>query len=900
MPSASLHPSRRFVSPASRCARLVLLAALLLPCTFATAQDTGGSIQGLVTTADGKPIVGAEVVAQGAALQAPRVTTTNAAGQYLLLALPLGQYTVQVRHAQFQPATFQAVFVQLGRTTALPTATLVPLGEVVEQVEVVGNRPLIDPVSTAGGGALSESFFDGLPLDRSYQSIAILLPGVDTSYLGDGLNIDGATGLENRYFIDGNDVTDPYRGAGGMNLPHDLIQAVEVKTGGYEAEYRSALGGLINVVTPSGGNSLSGNIFGYWAGHQFSGDARTGVTDLETTNVTQYDVGFSLGGPIVSDKLRYFIAYNPLVDAADVEIPGLGFYPDETTAQRFAGNLTWQVDPANSVVLTLIGDPTERDGVGETFFSFPTPAYFENPDPYLRDIAYGGLSASLRGTHVLGPHTLLETSLAWLSHLEQNLPATDRGRRETLFVDAPTGAWSGGSPVHMDNRVSQWTLGAKVTWLLDRHALKAGMEYRDIELDSDLSLRMTTRFSDTSYTSGVNQQGGTLSNRIPSLFIQDSWQVSPRLNLNLGLRWDGLWALGSDGQVAQRIMDQYQPRLGVVYEWGDFGSQRLFASAARFYQELLTPASAYYFNEKLRYQICSYDHDPRIDPSGGDCIVIPAEIQPEVKGLRGNYYDEYALGYERRIGQQHRGRVRVLYRTLQAAIEDSWVTASGQFALGNPGRGVLAADYPEASRSFKSLELAFERRSGRFGYLASYVWSENIGNYPGIFASDTEDPLPLNGNFDVPDQVSTGPLPNDRPHVFKASGYYRFDRGLNLGASLIWESGTPLNEFGTAALGSPWYCFLQPRGTAGRTPSIFDLNLRLDYTFGVRAATRWKPRLIVDVYHLFSDERPVDYDQTHYLNIDGEGNQINPNPTYGEPTRYYPPTTVRLGLELSF
>ncbi|HEX6852041.1 MAG TPA: hypothetical protein VF139_11615, partial [Candidatus Polarisedimenticolaceae bacterium] len=73
-----------------------------------------------------------------------------------------------------------------------------------------------------------------------------------------------------------------------------------------------------------------------------------------------------------------------------------------------------------------------------------------------------------------------------------------------------------------------------------------------------------------------------------------------------------------------------------------------------------------------------------------------------------------------------------------------------------------------------------------------------------------------------------------------------------------------------------------------------------DYTFRRSASSRWHPRLIVDVFHLFSEREPVDVDQVHYFNADDSGNPINPNPTYGQPTRYFPPTTVRLGLEVSF
>ena len=142
--------------------------------------------------------------------------------------------------------------MRLGRTTAIPAVQLAAPGSLVEHVKVVGKAPPIDPTSTTTGGNVSAALFSNLPVQRDYQSVATLLPNVSASYLGDPVNFGGATGFENRYFVDGIDVTDPSRGRGGTVLPPDFIQEVEVKTGGYEAEYRSALGGMVNVVTPSG------------------------------------------------------------------------------------------------------------------------------------------------------------------------------------------------------------------------------------------------------------------------------------------------------------------------------------------------------------------------------------------------------------------------------------------------------------------------------------------------------------------------------------------------------------------------------------------------------------------------------------------------------------------------
>jgi hypothetical protein len=898
-------PNRPSRSPgiARAPSRGVLLAVLLSCCPASFAQDTGGSLQGRVEAPDGAPVAAAEVVVEGPALQAPRQTVTGSSGEFQLAALPLGRYTVRIAHASYRSATFQDVPVRLGRTTGLSTVTLAPLGGVAEEIDVVGQAPRIDPVSTTGGGTLSARYFDGIPLGRDYQSIAALLPSVNVSYLGDGFNIDGGTGFENRYFVDGIEVTDPYRAASGVNLPYDVIQAVEVKTGGYDAEYRSSLGGTVNVVTPSGGNALAGNAFVYWAGHQLSGEARTGMKQLTTENYTQYDVGFSLGGPLGGESVRYFLAFNPLVQRADVEIPGQGFHPDESTAYRFAGNVSWQIDPANNLAFTAVGDPTERDAVGDVFAALGVPVAFENPDPYLRRIENGSLGAALRGTHVLGPRVLLEASLAGLRRIEENLPATRRGREEGLFIDAPTGTWSGGSGFDMDDITRQLTLGVKATWALDRHTLKAGAEYRESTVQIDWGASILTRFGPDSYNLYALDLAGTVENIVPSLFVQDSWRIGSRVNLNLGLRWDGLWMVGSDGQVAQTITSQFQPRLGIVYEPGRPGTQRIYASAGRYVQDLAPSATAGYYVDDYTQAVCNYDHDPRVDPSGCDGFELDGVIQPEIDGLRGQYFDEATLGYDRLLGTEYRGQVRAIYRTLRSILEDGLVTATRTFVLANPGRGIMDADYPDPVRTYKALELVLERRSANFNWLASYVWSESWGNYTGIYSSDGKAPNPNTAYaFSVPGQEidGEGRLPNDRTHQLKASGFYLFDFGLNVGASILWESGAPLNELGGSEYGRPNWIFLQPRGTAGESPSIFDLSLRLDYTFFARSERRWKPRLILDVYHLFSDERPVDYDQFHYYNQDADGNQIDPNPTYGEPIRYYPPTTVRLGLELSF
>jgi len=109
-----------------------------------------------------------------------------------------------------------------------------------------------------------------------------------------------------------------------------------------------------------------------------------------------------------------------------------------------------------------------------------------------------------------------------------------------------------------------------------------------------------------------------------------------------------------------------------------------------------------------------------------------------------------------------------------------------------------------------------------------------------------------------------------------------------------------LNEFGGLYPVEPWRILLQPRGSAGRTPSILDLNLRLTYDLARVIPRLRNLRMILDVFHIGSRRTPVNYDQVHYFNRDPMGNQMNPNPNYGLATRFHPPMSVRLGFEIGF
>jgi hypothetical protein len=885
--------------------RKMLLIFVLLFLLFSSiwSQEITGNLEGRILDRDEQPILGAEIGVSSPALQGTRETTTGPQGYFRFFALPSGKYTIKIEHPDYQEKMFQNVLVRLGKTSPLGAIRLKMRFEEAHEVVVVAEKPVIDLFSTTLGANLSSSQYELLPVERDYRSLVTLLPQVNQSFLGDEANFAGATGLENKYFIDGVEVTDPFRGISSTNLPYNFVREIESRTGGYQAEYRSSLGGVVNVVTYSGGEEFHGQLFGFFVNNRFSEAPRQGALEVPRGDFSQYDFGISLGGPILRDKLWFFGAYNPDFEHEDVLIPGSGFSNDHKTTHNFAGKLSWRINASNNLVFTVFGDPAKRQAIGETFGTIGVPSAFANPDPYLSDIKTGGTTFSLKGIHFINKSFFLETSISRATYKYRNLPTTERGRSEVLFIDAQTGIWSGGVGMRVDTLSTITNVGLKGTLFWGRHTLKAGFEYLNKQLRYDEKSEILTMYAPDFYFDFFSERSGIkVANRIPSLFIQDSWRLSEKVHINAGLRWDGQFWVGSDGKVAQKISDQFQPRTGFIYQPGQPGTQKIYASFGRFYQELSTdPVFSYAAEYALRFWY--YDHDPRTDPSGGYGFEILNAIQPEIKGLKGQYYDEYSLGYERLLFNNFKLGIGGVYRKLREGLENAFHPDTGEAVFGNPGRGKLIA-FPRMKRQYAALEVTLEKMAAKnFSFLASYVFSRNYGNYMGLFNSDFNYPFPnSNGSFDRLETLmnGTGLLPNDRTHVFKLSGFYRFHFGLTAGTWIIWQSGTPLNEFGGSTIGPPSFIFLRQRGTAGRTPSIFDLNLRLTYDLARLTQTKWQPRLIADIFHIGSQRKPVNFEQVHYFNQDPGGNQINPNPIYGRATHYHPPMSMRLGIEVNY
>ncbi len=236
------------------------------------AQENTGLITGIVTDATGAGVPGATVSAVSAILPKGVDVATNAEGKYLFPRLPIGIYTITVSKTGFAKLVQRNIDLKLG--AQLDFNPRLAVGTVSEVVEVSDSAVSLDVTSSKTSTNISAAAFDALPKGRNFHSLLGMAPGVRSENKNGnagvgGFQIDGASGSENAFLVDGVDVSDIRRGSLRVqnSIPFEFIQEIQIKSGGFEAEFGGATGGVINVSTKGGSNSLHGVGF-----YQFTND----------------------------------------------------------------------------------------------------------------------------------------------------------------------------------------------------------------------------------------------------------------------------------------------------------------------------------------------------------------------------------------------------------------------------------------------------------------------------------------------------------------------------------------------------------------------------------------------------------------------------------------------------
>ncbi|RPJ85009.1 MAG: TonB-dependent receptor, partial [Acidobacteria bacterium] len=358
----------------------LLCAMVLLMAWPVAAQEQGGSIQGIVTDSSGGVLPGVTVEARSPQVVGVSTTLTDASGVYRFPALPPGRYTVTASLQGFQTSQSEAILA-LGQILKVDLSLAV--AGVSETVQVTGESPLIDVKQNATFATIQQDAIERLPRGRDFQTILKTAPGAQDESKAGGIQVDGASGTENRFVLDGMDTTDPSNGLSGKTLLLDFIQEVQVKSSGYNAEFGGATGGVVSAITKSGSNSIRGQIGtyydsnsnGFWIGERrkfnrfdpYNSNLTNEDYQTPDTPFSRWEPIGDIGGPILRDRLWYWFGAG--YTKRNNTLEGVTFYSDPNRVKRdmdswsntkyFNYNLTTQV--TRSMRLKFSGQ-NQRDG----------------------------------------------------------------------------------------------------------------------------------------------------------------------------------------------------------------------------------------------------------------------------------------------------------------------------------------------------------------------------------------------------------------------------------------------------------------------------------------------------------------------------------------------------------
>jgi len=926
-----------------------VVVGLLVIAAGALAQTTGG-IAGRVTDEDGGALPGVTVTATGAALQGSRTAVTGAEGEFHLPLLPPGSYTLAFALAGFGEEKAELV-VGLGRDT---TFAMTLHATAAEEITVTGDIPPVDPRSSSIGTNFSARAIATLPTGRNYSSLVQVAAGVssDANPENQGqstLSFYGSSGAENTFYIDGVNTTGVEYGFQGKELNFEFIQEIEVKAGGYEAEYGKATGGIVNVITKSGGNAFRGDAFGY-----FDDDSLQSSPDpIVSTGATvegyrRQDYGVDLGGYLVRDRLWFFAAYDRVSYSTDLALPAGPQAGDivASDSDRDLGalKLTLNLAQGQSLVGTFFQDPRQDTGA----INDGDHRLNGEPATYLGRQDFGGDDYGLRYDGVIGDW-VFDAQAA--RHTEENSigPASAAGAaiEQRDFRGTLDGFQTGGFGLIQQKDFTRDFFGGSASVFKGRHEVKFGLEFEKEE--ATVLKRMSggqrvdvfdnpaggadiyshfywTTPEATIANAPTSQLDATPKHENTTVYLQDRWRPFDRLTVNAGVRWDRQEIFDRFGAKVIDLKDDYAPRIGVIFDPQGDGHSRLYASFGDYYEQIPMDLVIRSFAQERQARIFNYDPtstapDPAAEGDlGRESVILGGFSEPADPNLRNQYIREAIVGYEREIATDWTAGAKAIWREYGRVIEDFLCIDDGTYCIGNPGKGLMRMIYtydysrtlpaPKAKRDYTGVELTARRAlADDWQLTASYLWSKLEGNYDGEYAPFTNvgaDPN-ISAAYDYYDfftdgrnldvVTNKGPLSNDRRHQFKVSGSWTAPFRLTVGAAAYYRTGTPRTRYGFSDGYGRYEYFLTHRGDEGRVPDSYEADLHFGYPLAAGPVT---VNFLLDVFNVLDAQRPILLDQRWGFQEADNASPTPVNPNYGRPVLRTPPTSFRLGVRVSF
>jgi len=624
---------------------LALFVALIISQFSLRAQERFGSFIGTVTDPSGAVLQGTAVTITGKESGREYKTTTDNSGSYVFRSVEPGHYKFAFEETGFSRGEVPDALAVVGQQFKVDMQLRV--GATQTAVEVTETAPLIDTTGVTRSNNINADEFANLPKSRSFQSLAVLAPSVNSGTLEGGIQANGASGAENQFFIDGVTTNSLIDGRSRQNSAFEFIQEVQVLTGVIDAQYGGATGAVINAVTRSGGNNLHGEAHYYYFGNaisagpvprlflanQFSATANNPSyqQDYKPQNDT-HEFGGSLGGPILKDKLFFFSSYSPQIQrrsqdynfndgsrdtiASQSNTQQLFNKVTYTPVQKLHVNANWLWTPTRTT-----GTPPAYDSVGNALLSSrssvqvnktrgwtqPQSNYSAQIDWTLSPTAMltfkgGRFWDNFRTFGVpLNSSITFQTSPANVPGLDPSLASQQAGFFNTPRIQSTNYDISTRSYFQTDFSKyigSAWgSHDLKLGYGLIKNVNKVDVAYpgggyvfvyfnQAFTPSGALNtpVRGTYGYYEVDDLGTRGSTGGTMN----SMYIQDHWRVHPRVSLTLGLRTEDEHVPSfvrsiRDDAFAFGFQDKISPRVGISWDVLGNGKLKAFGSYNRLY-----------------------------------------------------------------------------------------------------------------------------------------------------------------------------------------------------------------------------------------------------------------------------------------------------------------------------
>lgn len=813
---------------------------LLLISSHVIYAGTTGKLSGSVKDSQtGEPLVGANIIIVGTEFGA----ATNLDGNFVILNIPPGSYSVKVSYIGYQVSLFNDLQIIVDQTTQLP-AELTPESIQVEEVIVTATTPMIQKDVTSSVSVIRRDQIEALPVSTFTDLLSLQAGVVETG--SNNLHIRGGRSNEVAYLVDGVYVKDPLLGGLSLEISNDAIQEMSLLSGTFNAEYGNALSGVVNIVTRDGDENFSAKV-----------EARTSEFGIDRySELHESRVNGNLSGPFFLNKLTFFVSG---------EMDNRGSY------------LPFGYNKLSSIFtkLTLTSIPLVKISVQNRGSKGNNQNYSHSykyiPERYLK-VNTDSWQSSLTFTHTAANNFFYDIRASYFN----------QGYYSGLHKDTsdylPTGQWEYFSeygdgfefykkadPVELwDSRTVTADTKIDAVWQIDEiNEVKAGAQFQQHWLDLFYVYDPQRNFP---YYNDYNTEPFELA-----AYLQDKIEL-PYLVLNLGLRWDYSNAnvtfrkdpLNPNTIITADSRSQFSPRIGIAHPISD--RTKLHFAYGHFFQ---IPEFQYLFENN------QYDLNVR-EPLFG---------QPDLDAERTISYE---VGVSHQFSDRVAAHISAYYKDITGLIGTRYYFP---FVDGRYTGYTLYVNDDYAN--VKGFEFTLDVRPDRYfsaGLTYTYMVAKGSASseqeqYPGTSEStqlyyldfDRTHVLNASATYQIPDE--------EGPKVFGVPIFENIDLSLIIKAS----SGAPYTPSGRDV------GYVEKNSL--RQPGVYGIDMILGKSFFIYE--KLEMRIFTEIYNL-TDHRNIRYiyPDTGDPDFTFEGGYSTEY--MQDPSNYGPPRVIRLGASIRF